>query len=336
MKAKGKISIREIAELSGVSVATVSRIINKSGRFSEKTKEKVMKIIDEYNYKPNMAAKSLRENKSKTIGITVPDINNGFFSEVISEIEKFFYDEGYSVFICNTNRDDEKEAEYFKSLDSKLVDGIICISGNSSSHGELVKRNIPIVYINNCGNDDIYCIESDHFEGGFAATEELIKEGCKRILLLTNERGDMATLSKHRGYLAALDEYLIEPDADLIQWIPLKSGNFEDALERVTDIVKSGLEFDGIFATNDWRAHGALVALQHLKIDVPDKIKIIGYDGTYVSKYCNPPISTIYQNKKELAYKASTLLLNLIRGIAVSEDKHIVLPVDLIMRGTTK
>ena len=149
MKQNKNISIKQIAKLSGVSVATVSRVINNNGRFSEETRERVMKIINEYNYTTNMAAKSLRVSKSKTIGVIVPDVNNGFFSELVLEIEKYFFSHGYSVFICNTNQDEAKEKSYFKSLDSKLVDGIICISAISIDPAKCIKRNIPVVFINN-------------------------------------------------------------------------------------------------------------------------------------------------------------------------------------------
>ena len=127
MKKNKKISIKQIAQLSGVSVATVSRVINNNGRFSEETRQRVLDTIKKYDYTTNMAAKSLRVSKSKTIGVIVPDINNLFFAELVLEIENFFFDEGYSVFICNTGQNETKEKEYFKSLDSKMVDGIICI-----------------------------------------------------------------------------------------------------------------------------------------------------------------------------------------------------------------
>lgn len=334
MENSKNISIKKIAELSGVSVATVSRVINNTGRFSEETRDKVLKIIKEYDYKPNMVAKSLRVNKSKTIGITVPDIKNGFFSEVVSEIEKFFFDHGYSVFICNTNRSDIKEIEYFKSLDSKLVDGIICISGNSSSHAESVKRNIPIVYINNCKSPNSYYVESDHFQGGFLATEELIKKGCKKIILLTNDRDDSASHSKYVGYIKAHEKYNLKINENLILKLPLVEGNFEDSFKKTSELIENDVEFDGIFATNDWRSHGALLSLQRHQISVPQEVKIIGYDGTYISKYCNPPISTIYQDKKALAIKSSYLLLSLIKG-DYEEEKHIILPIKLINRETT-
>lgn len=337
MKDNKKLSIKQIAELSGVSVATVSRVLNNNGRFSEDTRKRVMKVIEEQNYTINMAAKSLRVSKSKTVGVIVPDINNEFFSTVVLEIEKFFFDKGYSVFICNTSQNDLKEQEYFKSLDSKLVDGIICISGGQYIPLDVIKRDIPIVCIDrkpNNNNDAIY-VQSDHYLGGFMATEELIKKGCKHILILTKSKSISANKQRLEGYIDALKKYNYPITPELI--IPLRGtrSSFEEARDTINYLIKKNVEFDGIFATNDWRAHGALVALQQNNIPVPEKIKIVGFDGISVSEYCNPPITTIYQDKKTLALESADLLYTLIIGEESVKQKHIIIPVSLIVRGTT-
>lgn len=335
MKKNKKISIKQIAELSGVSVATVSRVINNNGRFSEETRQRVLDIIKKYDYTTNMAAKSLRVSKSKTIGIIVPDINNLFFAELVLEIENFFFDEGYSVFICNTAQNKAKEKEYFKSLDSKMVDGIICISSNLVNPADFVKRNIPIVYLNNTDMKEYYSVESNHYEGGYLATEELIKKNCKRIVLLTNNRTASSVNSKIQGFKDALKKYNIPCYPELIFKLDMQEGIFEDSLNTIDKIIKEKINFDGIFATNDLRAHGALVALQKYNISVPDQVKIVGYDGTSISKYANPPISTIYQDKKILATKTSNLLLSLINEEIIEFNKHTVIPVKFIQRKTT-
>lgn len=335
MKKNKKISIKQIAELSGVSVATVSRVINNNGRFSEETRQKVLDIIKKYDYTTNMAAKSLRVSKSNTIGIIVPDINNLFFAELVLEIENFFFDEGYSVFICNTGQNETKEKEYFKSLDSKLVDGIICISSNLVNPTNYVKRNIPIVYLNNTDIKEYYSVECNHYEGGYLAGEELIKKNCKRIVLITNNKIASSVNSKIQGFKDALEKYNIPCYSELIFRLDIKEGIFEDSLHTINELIEKNIDFDGIFATNDLRAHGALVALQNHNISVPDKVKIVGYDGTSISKYANPPISTIYQDKKILATRTSNLLLKLIKQEDVQLAKHTVIPVKLIQRKTT-
>ncbi|SCI25896.1 MULTISPECIES: LacI family DNA-binding transcriptional regulator [unclassified Romboutsia] len=335
MKKKDNLSIKEVAKLSGVSVATVSRVINNNGRFSEETRKKVLSVIQEYNYTTNMAAKSLRISKSKTIGIIVPNINNTFFSELVLEIEKFFFENSYSVFICNTNQDKNKEIDYIKSLDSKLVDGIICISSISVNPMNYIKRNIPIVYINNSDFDNSFCIECDHYMGGFLATEHLLKKGCKNIVLLTNNRDASAVNHKVKGFEDAMQKHNIPILPELILKLELVEGVFEDCQKAIYNLIKNNTKFDGIFATNDLRAHSALVTLQQNNINVPDKVKIIGYDDSYVSKYSNPPITTILQNKKILALKASNLLLNLMTDKNINSDKKIIIPTELIERKTT-
>lgn len=331
------ISMKEIAELSGVSVATVSRVINNNGRFSENTRKKVMDIIKEYDYTINMAAKSLRVSTSKTIGIIIPDINNEFFSEIVLEIEKFFFNAGYSVFICNTSQDDMKERAYFRSLDAKLVDGIICISGREDIQMDSIKRKIPIVCIDRKPKYDsnaIY-VESDHYLGGFMATEELIKKGCKHILILTKAKSLSVNKQRLDGYTDALKKYNYPVDDKLIVKLAGTRSNFEESRDTVNYLLKKDIIFDGIFASNDWRAYGALVALNQNKIPVPEKVKIVGFDGISVSKYCYPAITTIYQDKKKLALEAAELLLRLIKGEEIKNSQHIVIPVSLIERGTT-
>lgn len=168
MVKKKNISIKEIAKLADVSVATVSRVINNNGRFSDKTKEKVETIIKEYGYTANIAAKSLRTSKSKTIGLIVPNIDNEWFSQLALDIENYFFKHNYSVFICNTSQNEEKEVAYFKSLDSKLVDGIICISGIETIPSDSLTRDIPIVCIDRKPKDhsNAYYVESNHYLGG--------------------------------------------------------------------------------------------------------------------------------------------------------------------------
>lgn len=337
MEKNKNMSIKQIAELSGVSTATVSRVINNNGRFSEDTRKKVMDIIKEYDYTVNMAAKSLRMSKSKTIGIIVPDITNEFFSEIVLEIEKFFFNEGFSVFICNTNQDDMKEREYFKSLDSKLVDGIICISGRENIPIDSIKRKIPIVCIDRKPTYDsnaIY-VESNHYLGGFMATEELIKKGCKHILMLAKSKSLSVNKQRLDGYTDALKKHNYPIDENLIVKLVGTRSNFDESRDTVNNLLKKGIIFDGIFASNDWRAYGALVALKQNQIPVPEKVKIVGFDGISVSKYCYPTITTIYQDKKALALKASDLLLSLIQGKEINKSQHIVIPVSLIERETT-
>ena len=319
--AQKSISIKEIAKMANVSVATVSRVINNNGRFSKETKEKVEALIKEYGYTTNIAAKSLRTSKSKTIGLIVPNIDNAWFSQLALAIEKHFFDNNYSVFICNTSQDEQKEIAYFKSLDSKMVDGIICISGIEEIPTHFLSRDIPIVCIDRKPKDhsEAYYVESNHYSGGYQATEELINQGCKNIVILSRNKSLSVNRQRLKGYL---------DDAN--------QANYEGARQAIDKLIKSGIPFDGIFATNDWRAYGALVALQENNIKVPEEVKLIGFDDIFIASTSHPSLSTIKQNTPALAKTACDLLLNLMNNENTEElQKRYILPIEVVRREST-
>ena len=229
--AQKSISIKEIAKMANVSVATVSRVINNNGRFSKETKEKVEALIKEYGYTTNVAAKSLRTSKSKTIGLIVPNIDNAWFSQLALAIEKHFFDNNYSVFICNTSQDEKKEITYFKSLDSKMVDGIICISGIEEIPTHFLSRDIPIVCIDRKPKDhsEAYYVESNHYSGGYQATEELINQGCKNIVILSRNKSLSVNRQRLKGYLDALKDHHLEPKEELQILVDANQANYEGA-----------------------------------------------------------------------------------------------------------
>lgn len=336
MNRRKKSTIKDIAELSGVSVATVSRVINNNGRFSDETRKKVESVIEQYQYTANMAGKSLRQNQSRTIGMLVPDITNELFAQIVLEVEKFFFSHGYSVLVCNTDGEEDKEKAYFRILESKLVDGIICISGSHEISFDSLSSGIPIVCIDRKPNTDIDVdyVESDQYLGAYIATELLIKKGCKRIIILSRRKPFSTDAQRLRGYEAAMRDNHLDIMDDFIVLLGGNVNNYVESRDIVFYMIKKGVPFDGIFATNDWRAHGALVALQQNNIPVPEQVKIVGFDGVSVSKYCYPSITTIQQNKKELAIQASDILLRRITNLPV-DNRHIVIPVGLIERGTT-
>lgn len=336
MKSKRNLSMKEIAKLSNVSVATVSRVINQNGRFSKETEKRVRAVIDKYGYKTNMVAKSLRMRQSKSIGIIVPNIKNEFFATITLEIENYFFSEGYSVFICNTNGEEEKEQEYLKSLDAKGVDGLIYISGEEDLSLSSLQRDIPIVCIDRKPKleANIAIVESDNYSGGFLATEKLIHEGCKNILIIRGKRHLSTIHLRHKGYLAALEKYNLPIRKELI--IDLDHMSFEQSKEVMNRIImKDKVQFDGVFALNDWVALGALFALKENDIDIPTDVKLIGFDNISIAKYSHPGITTINQDKKKLGKEAAKSLLNFINKKETKAKLDIIIPVSLVERETT-
>lgn len=182
------VSIKDIAKMAGVSIATVSRVINKSGKVAKETEEKILQIMKENNYVPNLLAKGMRTNKVTTIGIVIPDISNEFFSKIAKQIQTLFFNKGYASIICNTSEDDKIEKQCIEMLQAQQVGGIIHIVSEKANKEN--KILIPTVYLDrepkfSNKRKDMAIIESDNLSGGYIATDAMIKKGCKNIICLS-------------------------------------------------------------------------------------------------------------------------------------------------------
>lgn len=325
-----KLTIKEIAELTGVSTATVSKVLNNTGRYSEETRKKILDVVQEYDYRPNAVAKSLRTRRSKTIGVIVPDITNEFFAQIVLAIEKYCGPKGYSVFICNTDENGEKELQYIKELELKGVDGLIYLIGSDELFN--VVTNLPVVCIDRkpMGHNAAF-ITSDNFLGGYLAASELIEKGCKKILLIRDYRVGHPTLERQKGLESALKEKNI-PFNEEEQVLNVEVG-IEQGKKAVQELIKSGnFNFDGIFATTDWLAFGAKLALDHYGIKIPEEVKIIGFDNINLAKYSS--VSSIHQDKEAMGQKAAENLINRIE-LNIHSNDVIKLPVTLVSRNST-
>ncbi len=323
-----KITIKKIAELAGVSSATVSKVLNNTGRYSDETKDRILNLVKELDYRPNAVAKSLRTRKSKTIGVIVPDITNEFFARIVLAIEKYCDPQGYSVFICNSDEKEEKEIQYLKELEIKGVDGLIYLSAND----KLFKTNtlLPIVCIDRKPmQQNVATVTSDNVHGGRLAATELINSGCKNILLIRDYRDVFPTVERIKGF----EKVLQENNLQLKDVLEVEIVGIEQSQEAVENYLKEKkIEFDGIFATTDGLAYGAKLALQAHGINVPKDVKIVGYDNITLAKYTS--LTSINQNKELLGDYAAEKIINMIeRG---NKTKNFMsVPVELVKRGST-
>lgn len=328
-----KISMIDIAKMAGVSVATVSRILNRNGRYSPETEEKVMELVEKYGYTVNFNAKGLRTNRTQSIGVIVPDITNEFFAKIIRSIENNIVGKGYTVFVCDTNENEELENFHISSLVAKGVDGVIYISGKSDVKTIYQDYKIPVVYIDRRPKNAGTLIISDNEHGGFLATECLLKANCKRILILEDFRGFSPIRHRFQGYSKALGKYGIPVDTSLVVQVPV---DYVKAREKVKELVVNGVDFDGIFATTDMIGLGALHALHDSGVRVPEDVKIVGFDGVSYTEICNPSMTTIRQNTDEFGRVSVKALLKLIQGGDTTEFVKYIIPVELVERKTTK
>ncbi|EGF6091621.1 LacI family DNA-binding transcriptional regulator, partial [Listeria monocytogenes] len=311
-----KTSIKDIAKLSGVSVATVSRVINDNGRFSEETREKVLAVIKETNYQMNFSAKSLRMNKSFSVGILVPDISNYFFSSVVQQIEAILFDQGYSTIICNTGRNLDKEMAYLNMLESKMVDGLIVISGADEFGFKYTnaENGIPYVCIDRQPKDkkDTIFISSNHYQGAFEATEALIHAGVKSPVIFMHSRQSSSAKERLKGFQDALKKNNIRYDPDVSKFtVDLQIHDYQ---KSIITFVNEVTTMDGIFAINDNIALELLNLLPTIGKKIPNDIKVIGFDDTPQCNYTVPKLSSVKQNIPKIAQITVDNLITIIKN----------------------
>ena len=299
MDEKKKPSIVDVAKWAGVSTATVSRVINHNGGYSRETEEKVKKAVNECEFTPNANAIGLRTNKSRCIGVIVPDVTNEFFARIIQELDFYLLKHKYSLLICNSNEDYELENMHIRGLIEKHIDGIVYISGQNEIKHTGKIRNIPVVYIDRAPKNAEMLIMSDNQEG---------------------------------GYLRALREGNIPYNEELeVSCFP----EYAQARSVMDRLMKSrGCFFDGIFATNDMMALACINVLLEAGVKIPEEVKVVGFDNISLTRFTSPQITTITQDTRQMALAAGSTILKMIQKKEIRE-KTTIIPVTLEVRGTT-
>lgn len=329
-------SIKDVAKLAGVSIATVSRVLNKKGKYSKKTEEKVLKVVDDIGYQVNYNAKSLRTKISHTIGILVPDISNYFFANLVQEIEKCLFENSYSTIICNTDRSLKKEKTYLQILENKNIDALIAISGNIEKGFEFSSKNKKIPYIcidrEPANLEDTIYISSDHFMGAYQATSHLLRTGCKQLAFLGPKKMSSSSKRRFDGYLKALEDNKIDFNENKNHiYIPPN----KDLKQQVDLFLDKNPNTDGIFAINDKLAIELIQILKDKNIKVPQEISIIGFDDIPACQYTSPKLTSIKQDIKTIAEETVKNIINYIKNLD-QEKKTILVPTQLIIRESTK
>lgn len=329
MKPKKEISIRDIAARSGYSTATVSRVLNQQGGYSEKTRQKIMEIVQDTNYSTGSAA-------LPTVGILVPDLTNEWFADVTKRLEQELFERGYHCSICSTGEDPAKEAFCFEGFTAARTAAVISFIGSEELAGLARSAPFPVVFIDQIPEEEkgFLRVEFDNYLGGYMATELLIRKGCRRILYIGWTQPESVSRFRQQGYADALKEYGIEPDPQLILDIGSTAQQYERTKNLVYYTLRRKIPFDGIFASNDLRASGALEALKQSGVNVPSQVKIIGYDDTTTCCQCYPSLSSVRQDP-DILVKNTVEVLFLQLGQKTRLTEHRVLPVSIVERMTT-
>lgn len=338
---KQKITLKKIAKEFDVSISTVSKALKDSHEISEEVKERIKAFAKYYHYKPNSLALNLRNQKTKTIGIIIPQIVHHFFTKVISGIELIANEKGYNVMICMSNESYEKEVLNMDMLANGIVDGIIVSVAKETEEKEdyshfndLVNNGIPLVMFDRV-IDKIKCnkVITDDINGGFLATKHLLDTGCKKIAILTTP--DFVTVGnlRKKGYLKALHNYNVAIDDNYIIKVNEKL-NIEDQIKKLFTLDNPP---DGIFAVNEIYAAIAMKKANEYGYRIPDDLAVIGFTDGLISQYSSPSLSTVAQHGYHMGQKTIELLLDEIN----SQDSNYkyetnIIATDLILRESTK
>lgn len=321
-------TISDVAKLAKVSVATVSRYLNDSGYVGAKSRESIESAIKELNYVPSEVARSLSTKQSDIIGLIIPDIKNPFFPELARAVEDTAFEYGYTVILCNSDENAEKEKHYLQKLTKKYVAGIILTSIiEQENHRQNVK--LPIVALDRPIHSEIPTVTTNNQKGAKIATDYLIQNGAKKLLCISGPKNMTSSQTRVEGFLSA-------KNIQDIEWHIIESPyDFEIAERILYDYLKENPAIDGIFACSDASAIGALKAANRLNIRIPEELQIIGFDGIQIGNVVTPSLTTVAQNIYQLGQAAAELLIKQIEGQHVKETSVCIDP-ELIIRETTR
>ncbi|VEG26148.1 LacI family DNA-binding transcriptional regulator [Actinomyces howellii] len=333
MAARREPTLADVADAAGVSLTTVSRVLNNRGYLSDSIKARVAAAIAELNYRPNQVARALHGKSTQTIGVIVPTVALPFFGELAAEIENALADHGYRILVCNSMGRADREREYLDLLVSHRVDGII-----SGAHNENLKEygtvRLPLVTVDRELSPAVPNVRCANEEGGRAATELLLERGSHSPALLTSRTG--AHNRREAGYRQVLERAGIEP---VIMTVDFHTPDAERARLINAHLDAAGSQVDAVFATDDLSAAAVLHWATGRGLEVPTDFKVVGFDGTAAVRRALPELTTIQQPIGALARTAVEVLLTQVEAVAQGEEigsspSPAELPVT-VLRGST-
>lgn len=333
-----KITIVDVAKACNVSVATVSRVINGNYPVKKETKEKVLKIIEELQYKPNTQARDLIKKQSSTIGVVVPSISNMFFTNVINGIENYFEDSQYSIFLCTTEHDKDKEISRINELICRNVAGIIVVDPGrdnvKSKYFEKIAESVPMVFVNRHSESSyISSVFNDQENGARIAINYLLSKKHKNIAFIRGDNSYSYDIKEkvYKEMMNDINNFKEEFIVNMGHGNSIQTVN--KSMEEGIKLLSSNKNITGIFACNDLMAIGIMNACKKLNIKIPTDLSIVGYDNIELSEMVEPKLTTIDQNMFSLGENAAVLLNEKIENNN-EYSKSIVLSNHLIKRET--
>ncbi len=323
-------TLKDVAEKSGVTVTTVSRMLNGRGYISEKTREKINEAMRELNYKPNELARALSKKRSNFIGLIVPSASNMYFCKVIDCVEHLVTGSGYKLLLCTSNNEVKKELEYFDMLSASKVAGVI-LASHTQNIDLSIAIDAPIISVDRIISPRIPSVCSDNYQGGILAAEHLIAKGCRKLAHISGSSYlNMEANKRFFGFKEVCEKEgvpYVAVDATEEQFLSMQYENI------INSLIDSNPDIDGIFTSNDIIAAQVINICSKRGIRIPQQMKIVGYDDIDLCKFCTPSITTIHQPVSDICQRA-------VESIVLKQDKKsiptsVTFPVTLVEREST-
>ncbi|AND42588.1 LacI family DNA-binding transcriptional regulator [Cytobacillus oceanisediminis] len=325
-------NIQQVAKQAGVSVATVSRVLNGQKTVSGKTRMKVEEAIKKLNYEPSMLGRNLRNSESRLLLILIPTISNPFYLEIIKGIEQVAISQNYNILLCETDSDPERENIYFDLVRKKMADGII--SMDPAVNGKTLKKLAENYAIIQCSEYEegsgIPYVTIDNEEASYRAVKHLVQIGHKKIALINSDEKYLYARQRKMGYKRALEENGIALKPEYI--ISTQHLGFENGQQAMKKILNLEERPTAVFAVSDLLAIGALKEINASGLHVPSDMAVVGFDKIDFSNMTNPTLTTIAQPMHKMGTVAAKMLIDKIKGIEV---ESIILDHDLVIREST-
>jgi LacI family transcriptional regulator len=327
-------TIRRVADVAGVSTATVSHVINGTRTVSAPLRARVLDAMVQLDYRHDVIARSLRRRETLTLGLIVPSVEIPFFAHLAGGIESAANSAGYSVILGNSGWSLERDLDYLNNLLARRVDGLLCISLTLAAEhiAQVVKRTPVVIFERTMPGIELDTVEIDNFQGTYDATRHLLTLGHRRIGCITGIAGSSLTNERLRGYRQALERAGIAVDDDLE-----RTGDYTAAagVHHARALLALPEPPSAVFAFNDLMAMGVMQAAYELGLRVPDDLAVMGFDGVALSEHTCPPLSTVAQPIDQMSQAAITLLLNRISGGGPAAARLEIIQPKLIVRAST-
>lgn len=328
-----KSTIYDVARLANVSIATVSKVMNDNGKISDKTRKKVFEVMQHLHFKPSMVATALTGKKTYTLGLLISDLANPFFAEIARSVEDRAHELGFSVVMCSTDNDSQKEAKSISLLRQKSVDGFIIASGfqNHLILRKVIEEHVPIALISqDISSLAVDCVTVDDFLGGYQVTRHLLDLGHQNVAVFAEKT--RSSKERIRGFKQAVEEAGIRFQDRMVIFCDTSVDGGKQKADQLMDWPNRPT---AIFACNDLLAVGVMESAREWGLKIPDDLSVVGFDNTILATSVDPPLTSVAQPIQEMGRQVVELLIARIEGRKKMKRRVILLP-ELVFRRSTK